>query len=233
MEAKHVSGYRVSCDLRDSVQRALFYCGTYEPRTTELISEMLRPGDTFLDVGANVGHYTFTGARCVGPTGHVVAIEASRSTAEQLMADVKRNGLTALIAVHNVAAGDLPRKSRLYAHDDPSQIGMRHLSPGGSGASVEEVAVVPLDDLLPDLKPSVVKMDIEGSELRALAGMSRMLTVKPPRLVVVEAQGDLLSRFGDSVEAMITFMGEHEYTATWIGERWHSDSIAFHLNGSK
>lgn len=233
LDARHITGYRITCDLRDSVQRALFYCGTYEPQTTALISDALRSGDTFLDVGANVGHYTFLAAQRVGPTGQVVAIEASRSTAERLAADVERNGLRDVVTVHNVAAGDDISTSGLYAAADPAQIGMRHLDPGDSHSAIEEVAVLPLDHLLPDLRPNVVKMDIEGSELRALSGMSKMLSTDPPRLVVAEAQAHLLRRFGDSVEAMIRFMADHKYRAEWVGERWHSDSIAFRIDGMR
>jgi FkbM family methyltransferase len=233
LDARHISGYRISCDLRDSVQGALFYCGTYEPQTTALISDALRPGETFLDVGANVGHYTFVAAKRVGLAGRVVAIEASRSTAERLAADVERNNLSAVVTVHNVAAGDHRSTSRLYAADDPAQVGMRHLDPGASHSPIEEVAVLPLDQLLPGLRPNVVKMDIEGAELRALSGMSKMLSTDPPRLVVAEAQGHLLRRFGDSAEAMIAFMGDRKYRAEWIGERWHSDSIAFRIDRAK
>jgi FkbM family methyltransferase len=232
LDAKHISGYRIRCDVRDGVQRALFYSGTYEPQTTALISDALRPGDTFLDVGANVGHYTFLGAKSVGPAGRVIAIEASRSTAKRLVADVERNGLSEVVTVHQVAAGDVASTSRLYTADDPTQVGMRHLHPGDSRSAIEEVSVLPLDQLLPGLRANVVKMDIEGSELRALSGMTKMLsTSDPPRLVVAEAQTHLLSSFGDSVEAMIRFMADHRYRADCIGELWHSDSIAFRIDG--
>ncbi|MGZ4317246.1 MAG: FkbM family methyltransferase, partial [Gaiellaceae bacterium] len=61
--------------------------------TSRLVKDALIRGDTFLDVGANAGHYTFLAARRVGTSGSVYAIEASPSTAALLADDVCRNGL--------------------------------------------------------------------------------------------------------------------------------------------
>ena len=229
--ARHVSGYRVTCDLRDTVQRSLFYCGTYEPKTTSLIAEALEKGDTFLDVGANAGHFTFVAARLVGKSGRVLAVEASKETAEALVRDIAQNDLGGRVTVHNVAAGDHRSTAALYAAGDSHQIGMRHLNPAGGEFLVEQSRVIRLDLLLSELgiHPDVVKLDIEGSELRALVGMSATLSTNPPRLVVAEAQEELLRRFGDSPEGMIKFMASHGYRAEVIGEKWHSDSFAFRL----
>jgi FkbM family methyltransferase len=224
-----VSGYHITCDLRDGVQRALFYCGTYEPQTTALISAVLRPGDTFLDIGANVGHYTFLAARLVGPGGRVVAIEASPSTAGRLDADVRRNGLAETVTVCNAAAGDATSDAFLYDSDDPAQVGMRHLDPIGRGRAIEKTRVIRLDQLLPAIEPDVVKLDVEGGELRALSGMREILASHPPRLIVAETQEPLLARFGDSVEALGAFLADFDYDADEVGERWHSDSHAFRL----
>ncbi|MGZ4316983.1 MAG: FkbM family methyltransferase [Gaiellaceae bacterium] len=227
MRARHISGFSVTCDLRDGVQRALFYCGTYEPKTTALISSALRSGDTFLDIGANAGHYTFVAARIVAPSGRVVAVEASGTTARQLCADVARNDLDAVVTVHNVAAGDCVSSALLYASEDPSQVGMWHLDPAGQGHVVGETHVTPLDDLVPNLQPDVIKLDIEGAELRALMGMRKILGNSRPRLIVAETEDDLLLRFGDSVDALVGFLDEMGYQADEIGERRLSHSRAF------
>ena len=52
LRSRHVSGYYISCDLHDAVQRSLFYRGTYEPVTSNVVRDTLRRGDTFVDVGA-------------------------------------------------------------------------------------------------------------------------------------------------------------------------------------
>lgn len=227
LTARHVSGFKLTCDLRDTVQRALFYCGTYEPQTTALIRSALASGDTFLDIGANVGHYTFLAAKAVGPAGRVIAIEASKSTAERLAADVTSNGLDHIVTVHNVAAADEASSVFLYAGHDPSQVGMRHLDPSPRDDAIEATRQMPLDDLLPGLRTDVVKLDIEGAELRALVGMRHILTNHRPRLVVAEMQEEMLARFGDSPDTVNAFFTELGYEGREVGEKWHGESRSF------
>jgi FkbM family methyltransferase len=158
-----------------------------------------------------------------------VAVEASPGTAAKLAADVGRNGLAERVKIHNAAAGSAASDAYLYDSDDPSQVGMRHLDPTGQGRVVEETHVMPLDKLLPAIQADVVKLDVEGAELRALSGMREILANHPPRLIVAETQEPLLARFGDSVEALVAFLADFDYDADEIGERWHSDSRAFRL----
>jgi FkbM family methyltransferase len=227
LRSRHVSGYYISCDLRDAVQRSLFYRGTYEPVTSNLVKDALIRGDTFLDVGANAGHYTFLAAREVGTSGSVYAIEASPSTAALLAADVCRNGLDQTVRVHNVAALDRQGWLPLYGSEGPSPIGMRSLFQADSRATTEEVKGMPLDDLLPEVQPAVVKVDVEGADLRALIGMRQMIERAHPRLIVVEAEDEQLRRFHDSVHDLTSYMQSLGYSPVSVAEPYHPNSLAF------
>src|ERR1017187_7387482 len=66
----------------------------YEPETKILLSNIIRPGMTFLDVGAHVGHYTLLAARLVGPTGHVYAFEPEPENYAILTKNIALNGYT-------------------------------------------------------------------------------------------------------------------------------------------
>ena len=227
LDARHISGYRVRCDLSDSVQRSLFYTGTYEPKTTGLIREALRPGDTFLDVGANVGHYTLLAASVVGSKGRVHAVEASRATAERLEETVTRNELGGVVSVHLAAAADRRYEATVHAAEGEHAIGMRNIRPEQDGVAIERVEAWPLDDLLPDVRPDVVKVDVEGSDLRALVGMRKLLESARPRLVIVESQDQLLASFGDSAAGIDGFMSELGYRGEPVAEPWHAPSVAY------
>jgi FkbM family methyltransferase len=227
LRARHMSGYVVTCDLRDAVQRSLFYRGTYEPVTSTLIKATLVPGDTFLDVGANAGHYTFLAAQEVGATGCVYAIEASRSTAQTLVEDVRWNVLTDRVWVHNVAAFDHSSRLSVYVPDGPSPIGMRSIHESPNSRAAEEVDAMPLDELLPDARPSVIKIDVEGADARALTGMRSMIERSRPRLIVVEAEDEQLRRFGDSTQELIAYMHKLDYSWEAVDEPFHPKSLAF------
>jgi FkbM family methyltransferase len=227
LDAHHITGYVLACDLHDNVQRSLYYTGTFEPRTTALIEAALLPGDIFVDVGANVGHYTLIAAAAVGARGHVHAIEASATTAERLRHTILRNDLFKSVSIHVIAAADCPYKAALRAVGDDTSVGLRHIRPDGHDSIVEHVQAAPLDDVLADVRAHVVKIDVEGADLRALIGMRRLLERARPRLVVAEAQDPLLGAFGDSVEAMDDYMRTLDYTPQAFREPGHAPSRAY------
>ena len=82
---------RVAVEPREMINRTLFLYGTFEISETRLIQALLRPGMTFLDVGANIGYYTLIGARLVGPSGNVHAFEPHSRIRERLRENVARN----------------------------------------------------------------------------------------------------------------------------------------------
>ena len=221
----HQTGARVLCDLTDSMQRSIFYTGTYEPTLTALIEAELQPGDVFLDIGANVGHYSLLAAKKLGAAAQVHAIEASRQTADLLRETVRRNQLGGTITVHQVAASDRSGQMVLATPaESASFMGMRYLAPeGGAGEVVE---VVRLDEYL-DVAPTVVKVDVEGADLRALIGMERLLRESPPRCLFVEAMDEQLTRFDDSTEAMLDYMSSMGYWSQRLLEWYYADSVVF------
>src|SRR5262249_10578177 len=75
--ATTVFGTRLAGNTIEILQQYVYYFGMWEPNLTRWIWERLRPGDTFIDVGANIGYFSLLAAKRVGATGRVVAIEAS------------------------------------------------------------------------------------------------------------------------------------------------------------
>src|ERR1700730_16140389 len=84
-----VFGYKIKLDLADYIQRSI-YLRTFEPRESALIRHYLKPGMTFVDVGANVGYYTLLAASLVGRRGRVLAFEPSPYVFERLVETMER-----------------------------------------------------------------------------------------------------------------------------------------------
>jgi FkbM family methyltransferase len=226
MRAKHISGFTVTCDLSDSVHRSLFYKGTMEERASAELVSVLSEGDTFLDLGANAGHFVFLAARAVGSGGHVHAVEAGRTMARQLHEDVMRNGLDATVTVHHVAVADAPGVMVLQEAPGASRHGQRFLDPSGSTVG-ETVEVTTVDRLLPGLAPAAVKVDVEGADLRTLHGMREMLEARPPRLLLVEAIDRQLARFGDSSDDLVAYLTAFGYAARDVSEEEGARELCF------
>lgn len=152
-----------------------FLEGRYEPLTTRLVSEMLRPGECFVDAGAHIGYFSVIAARILGPHGKVVAVEACKENYEVLERNVAANGL-ANVECHHLALGDaegiglLTKKSK---HSGGHSM-VRHDFRKRAGS--EQVAVRTLDSVLQGRVPALVKIDVEGAEPLVLTGMKQTLS---------------------------------------------------------
>jgi len=170
------------------IQAHIFYFGQWEPNLTAFLKRRLGPGDTFIDVGANIGYFSLLASSIVGVTGNVVAIEASPSIFQQLGENVLRNLATNIRAV-NVAASDKYGEVDLYRGIDGNQ-GSTTLSPALGTSREARVLAVPFDQILigSELTSArVIKIDIEGAELPVLRCiLSRIQDCRCDLEVVVE-----------------------------------------------
>ena len=74
------------------VSAAIARDGIWEPQETRFLLDTLRPGDVFVDVGANIGYFSLLASRLVGPAGTVLAFEPEAANYALLEANCRRNG---------------------------------------------------------------------------------------------------------------------------------------------
>jgi FkbM family methyltransferase len=157
---KCATGFELFVDPRDQVVgKKLREGGRYEPAVEEAIRRLLKPGDRFVDVGANVGYFSFLAATlgC-----EVIAVEP---LADLLERSINRSGVK--IELHRAAAGDGERTVHVRQLD---------VANGGSGKLSDQGVAVPmrtLDSMLAGRAVKLVKLDIEGAEELALIGLSQ------------------------------------------------------------
>jgi FkbM family methyltransferase len=166
-------GDHFMCALPDSVPLYIYTFGVWEPDLTEFIRSRLRPGDVFVDVGANIGYDTLLGARAVGESGGAVSIEASPTVFERLQETLRLNGVPPQVRIINCAVSDKVGVLSLFA-GPPTNVGATTTVPGQGMPQVAEVPARPLGDLLtPDelSRARLVKIDVEGGEIAVLTGM--------------------------------------------------------------
>ncbi len=197
--------------------------GHPEPGLRDLLLSRLRPGASFVDVGANIGLYTVAAGYAVGRSGRVLALEPTPHTAEVLVQNLRLNGLweTGVVTVAQVAAGEARGRGRLATHIVDS--GHNNLHPQGDEDEVICVEVVPLDDLVPEgNRVDVVKIDVEGAELSVLRGMRHVAATNPDIVVFAELAQEHLERAGTSVEGLLSGAAElgwsYDILETFTGE---------------
>jgi len=181
-----LSAERLSTDIGhlwlpadDSVMRPwIAHYGTWEPAETGFLRARLAPGMTLLDIGANVGYFSVLGARAVGPSGTVIAIEPEPANYAHLW-EARAANVQPLRAAASSFTGPLPLSISGENCGDHRSFLER------PGERVVAVAGVRVDDVLEaDARVDVVKIDIQGADHRAVIGMERLLARWQPVLLV-------------------------------------------------
>lgn len=169
----------------------------YEPHVTGAVRACLGPGDTLVDVGANIGWFTLLGSSIVGPTGHVVAIEPNPGNLVSLHNSIIGNGFT-WTEILPYAVGSEVTTLRLLAGRGTNayfDIAPTSVHDGWRDGAI--VPVRPLDDLLGHLdRVDLVKVDVEGAEGLVVDGAARVLGGLRPTLLCEFSPGSLLERSG-------------------------------------
>jgi FkbM family methyltransferase len=171
-----VNGLRISIDPEEpEFGRAIARDKMWEAHIIQQITSNLRPGDVFVDIGANVGIMSFHAARAVGPSGKVIAFEPNPDNIQHFLRGVLLNSFKHMM-LFPLAASAEPGVFALQGNSNTS------LSEANVGGRL--VQSVRADALLCD-EPRVdfIKLDIEGHEPHALAGLADTVKRHKPRLL--------------------------------------------------
>ena len=175
------SGRAMFVDLRSAVSRGIFMRAEFDPAFFLPLKKILRPGDVFLDVGANVGYYSMLALDLVGSDGVVHAFEIDPRPLRCLRKSIATERIPNL-RVHEVAVGNQIGRAKLVRESD---CGNSHLTSGHSAVGMD-VGMTTLDSWHAEqCKPRIraIKLDIEGGELAALQGASQLLLDEAPAIV--------------------------------------------------
>ena len=167
-----------------------------------MLRQVLRPGMTVVDVGANIGVYTHFLARLVGPTGRVHAFEPASANFRRLQASTA--GLSQVQAVH-AAVGGSSGSIRLYESDE---LNVDHRTfDSGDGRRATEVRLVSLDDhLTAGTRVDFIKIDVQGYELQVLQGAQRVFTENARIRLLMEFWPYGLGQAGVEPRAVLDFI---------------------------
>jgi FkbM family methyltransferase len=167
-------------ELPDTIQGCILLAGIWEPGVTRYLADSLRPGDTFVDVGANVGYHSLLAASLVGPKGHVVAFEASPTIFRSLRRNVQLNRYQN-IDLWNLAISDHAGQVAIFSGSEENQ-GHSTIVPDLAARENQRLETMIWADTLPALVPAsvlssarIVKIDVEGAERLVIAGISGVL----------------------------------------------------------
>src|SRR5262249_28303378 len=166
-------GFRFWFNSSDREMGVRMGLGLYEPRCGALIKRLVGRGMRCLDLGAQTGFYTCLLASLVGESGYVDAFEPMPTSFELLIRNVNENGFDKIVTAHRLGVSDT---SRMVEGSLVSNMFVAGRISGAEPASFQGVA---LDDVI-EGSIDFIKIDVEGHEPRALAGMTSLLRTCQP-----------------------------------------------------
>jgi FkbM family methyltransferase len=149
----------------------------------------LRAGDTFWDIGANIGWFSLLASKIVGSDGRVFSFEPSPDVFSLLCANTR--GLKSICAIQ-CGVGNADTVATFAAQGASSSASFveeitkinQHYLPETPISKVE-VNIRKLDTLVKDLgRPRLAKIDVEGFELEVLKGATSLLSTARPTLIM-------------------------------------------------
>ncbi|HAV34999.1 MAG TPA: hypothetical protein DCX52_01345 [Massilia sp.] len=203
MLVKTEAGYILCSDSDLSVLSTLVDTGDLERGTRLLIESLLRPGDVFVDVGANIGMHTLAAGRAMAGQGTMIAFEPFGPTCRLLEKSVWINGFGPITRIHGCAVSDREDSVPLYLGASSGHHSLLALNHAAASDQVQ-VRTVRLDDVIePQLGVSLLKIDAEGAELEVLAGAAATIHGNPDIAIIAEFGPSHLHRSGQLATAWL------------------------------
>jgi FkbM family methyltransferase len=182
-----------------------WYCGLHEQNEMGFVLHAVRPGELFMDIGANVGSYTILAAGAIG--ARVITVEPLPTTFNRLGANIRYNDLAGRIEAHCCGLSSETGEIRFTADLDT----MNRVAQPHEAIATKTVPVTTTDLLLGGQIPTVIKIDVEGHEAAVLAGGSATLSDPGVQAVLMETNGCGI-KFGVSDDQLIATMTGHGFS---------------------
>lgn len=194
------------------VSSTIAQCRIWEPYNTALLLALLQPGQTFLDIGAHLGYFTLLAGAITGPQGRVFAFEPEPENFALLQYNVWQNDFSGHTEVFNQAVGHTSGSNILYrACNNHGAHQLSHMFRDGVDKEGLAVQTVVLDEFWPVIPiVHVIKIDVQGYEMKALLGMQNLIEKNRAHLVILlEFSPSLLLPFekeNTGLEALISWL---------------------------
>ena len=201
-----VHGHRLKLDLSDIVERETYYLGRFfEWELQAAINQYVRPGDAFLDVGANIGMVTMAASAAVGPEGGVLPVEPNPAVRQRLLGHVEMNGLEN-VQVFDNALGSEPGSATLTTASAHTGTGTLRAQEGALNSYTVPVKTLDsLADLIPADRQVFLKIDTEGYDYNVLRG-ARELLARPGIRIFAEVSHKWMAELGQTAREMFDYM---------------------------
>lgn len=193
-------------DDKDSLLLSVF--PDFSPGITKVITKNIKEGMTVIDAGAHIGFFTLLLAKLVGESGKVYAIEPNGANLKLLTQNVKSNGYKNVEIIRG-AVTDKGKKVKLNISNESTSEHKITSANNENFKRFEYVDAVVLDKLAGSRKIDFIKMDIQGAEILAFCGATKLLKRSKNLKMIIEFWPWGLHRSGKSPNELITILKKY------------------------
>ena len=204
-------------DLREGIDLAIYIFGKFEAETVEAYTQWIEPGDTVLDIGANIGAHTLWFARLVSQEGFVLAFEPTKYAYDKLIINTQLNpDLKSRITIAQVILGREDRdnnRAQIYSSWTVTGTVDRHPKHRGELKSTEGASMLTLDSYLSQQRikrVDFIKIDVDGYECDVLKGAQATLKQYKP-ILCIELSPYALEERGASMIELVKILSDCHY----------------------
>lgn len=193
----------VLCSADDHALIAtLLEAGELEPGTRQLIRKTLKPGDTYIDVGANIGMHMLAAAQAMNGSGKIIGFEPFGPTKALIDKTMWINGFSGITETHQMAVSNKSGSQLLNLGATSGHHSLFKLdTPAALAKPPVQVELISLDEIIkPNQVAHLLKIDAEGAELEVIEGAKRLLKDNPQIKLIVELGLSHLERTGHTIE---------------------------------
>jgi FkbM family methyltransferase len=218
-------GFRMKLDLKDPEQLKVYFYGHYHERyEADLVAGLLKEGDVFWDIGANVGYFTLVAATALKGSGQIIAFEPGKNAYARLTENISLNP-DQNIKAYPLAVSDKEGEAVLHVSGDIADSSASLFQTGSAQTGHEVCRTVALDHFLTAEglhPPTLIKLDAEGAELAVLQGAKRLILQFPP-MFLMEMEEKNLQAAGTSKADIQDFLESCGYRAAHLSKgRWYA-----------
>lgn len=201
-------GYKIKLYPDAFMTRGIvFYTPLLDYDMMHFIQRYLKPGDSFIDIGANIGLYTLLASSLVGKNGHIDSFEPVPKTVKRLKENISINKLTQ-VQIHPIALGEKDSTLQFTQEHDATN----HVLNFNRDNNVNsiEVSSKRLDRVISDRNYAMAKIDVEGWELPLLKGAENLLSSNNPPVLMLEINGSF-TKYGYKASDIINYLNSLGY----------------------
>ncbi len=224
-------GIDYALDLGDIVDWHIYY--GFSDEVKDKLFSFIKPGDTVLDIGANMGETGLNFAKRVGAEGRVIGFEPDKDNFRRLTENVHLNQFENFHLV-NKGLGDVPGGFLIKMNEtEPGNAGSKRIIGTSKSDSAEDmkVEIIRLDDFIGEAqidKIDFIKMDVEGYEMNVLLGGKKVISKFKPKMFLELHDHKLIEQgySGNQLLELLNDMGYKDITNAETGAKVSLGSVS-------